>query len=45
MKGVVLDHLADILENAVAACDFVGTMTREEFAADRKTLYAALRAL
>jgi uncharacterized protein with HEPN domain len=45
VKRQVLDHLEDMLENAVAAGDFVGTMSIETFAADRKTLYAVLRAL
>ena len=45
MKRLVLDHLEDILENALAAGEFVGTMSCEAFGADRKTLYAVLRAL
>jgi len=45
VKRLVLDHLEDILENAAAACEFVGGMDAEAFAADRKTLYAVLRAL
>lgn len=45
MKDVVLDYLEDILENAIEARGFIGTMTLDEFVADRKTLYAALRAL
>jgi uncharacterized protein with HEPN domain len=45
VKRVVLDHLEDILENALAAGEFVGTMTCEAFGADRKTIYAVLRAL
>ena len=37
MRRLVLDHLEDILENALAASDFVGRMSCEAFAADRKT--------
>ena len=45
MRRLVLDHLEDIRDNAQAACEFVGAMTEAAFAADRKTLYAVLRAL
>lgn len=45
MRRLVLDHLEDILDNALAAREFVGGMTVAAFAADRKTLYAVLRAL
>ncbi len=45
MKDVALDDLEDILENAVEARRFIGTLTFDEFIADRKTLYAVLRAL
>ena len=45
MRRLVLDHMEDILDNALAAGDFIGTMSCEAFAADRKTVYAVLRAL
>lgn len=45
MSREVLDYLDDILENAFAACEFVGGLTADAFAADRKTLYAVMRAL
>jgi uncharacterized protein with HEPN domain len=45
VRRLVLDHLEDIRDNAQAACEFVGAMTEAAFAADRKTLYAVLRAL
>jgi uncharacterized protein with HEPN domain len=41
----VLDYLEDILENALAAGEFAGGLTAAAFAADRKTLYAVMRAL
>jgi uncharacterized protein with HEPN domain len=44
LKDVFLDRLEDMLENAVAACEFVGGMSYEAFARDRKTSYAVLRA-
>lgn len=42
MSRIFLDHLDDILENALAACGFAGGVTEEAFVADRKTLYAAM---
>ncbi len=45
MSREVLDNLDDILENALAACEFASGLTADEFAADRKTLYAVMRAL
>lgn len=45
MSREVLDYLDDILENAVAACEFASDLTADAFAADRKTLYAVMRAL
>ena len=45
MSREVLDSLEDILENALAACDFASGLSREAFVADRKTLYAVMRAL
>lgn len=38
-------YLRDILENIEKAREFTDGMTREEFAADSKTLYATIRAL
>lgn len=45
MSREVLDYLDDILENALAACEFTNGLTADAFAADRKTLYAVMRAL
>ena len=45
MSRDVLDHLEDILENALAACEFASGLTDEGFVADRKALYAVMRAL
>ena len=38
MSREVLDYLDDILENALAACEFANGLTADAFAADRKTL-------
>jgi len=38
-------YLQDILENIEKVREFTDGMTREEFAADSKTLYATIRAL
>ena len=45
MSRDALDYLEDILENALAACEFARDLSREAFVADRKTLYAVMRAL
>ena len=45
MSRDVLDYLEDILENALAACEFADGLTADAFAADRRTLYAVMRAL
>ena len=45
MSREALDSLEDILENALAACEFARDLSREAFVADRKTLYAVMRAL
>ncbi len=37
--------LQDVLEAAANVADFVGAMTRDEFAADKKTLHAVVRNL
>ncbi len=38
-------YLSDILTNMVEARQFIGTMTYDEFKADRKTSYAVVRCL
>lgn len=45
MSRDVLDYLEDILDNALAACEFARGLTADAFAADRRTLYAVMRAL
>lgn len=45
MSRDVLDYLEDILENALAACEFANGLTMAAFATDRRTLYAVMRAL
>ena len=45
MSRNALDYLEDILENALAACEFARGLNREAFVDDRKTLYAVMRAL
>lgn len=45
MSRDVLDYLEDILENALAACEFASGLTMAAFAADRRTMYAVMRAL
>lgn len=45
MSRDALDYLEDILENALAACEFARDLSCEAFVADRKTLYAVMRAL
>jgi uncharacterized protein with HEPN domain len=36
-------YLSDIIENMTQAESFIGTMTFEQFSADRKTAYAVIR--
>ena len=36
-------YLSDIIENMAQAESFIGTMTFEQFTADRKTAYAVIR--
>ncbi len=45
MKRKVTLYLSDILTNMAEARRFIGTMTYDEFTADRKTSYAVVRCL
>jgi uncharacterized protein with HEPN domain len=45
MKDEFLDYLEDIINAMDAALSFVKGMNYEEFAKDRKTIYAVIRAL
>ncbi len=39
------DYIQDIIDSIDAIADFTGAMTYDEFIADRKTVYATVRAI
>jgi uncharacterized protein with HEPN domain len=43
MKRNLAIYLSDIIENIAQAENFIGSMTFEQFIADRKTVYAVIR--
>ena len=45
MKDEFLDYVEDIIETMDDAMSFIRTMKYEEFAGDRKTVYAVIRAI
>ena len=45
MKDEYLDYIEDIIEAMDDAMNFIKTMEYEEFAGDKKTVYAVIRAI
>ena len=45
MKREIVDYLQDIIDAMDAAEEFIGGMGHDEFAADKKTVYAVVRSL
>lgn len=44
-KSIFIDYLEDIVDSAGQAVEFIGEMSYDEFSKDRKTVFAAIRAL